>query len=137
MPASAQELAVMAVDRPFAPPLETVVDMPPPPSVNLTRRTHGPGARLLAQWRHQAGMRVLVDGGTKRLTKMPDRFEATIILCERRCKCDLDNAVKAVIDYAKILELILDDSPRYMRRVTVEWGDAPQGARLILRSVTP
>lgn len=125
------------VDRPFAPPIETIIDMPPPPSVNETRKMYGPGSRLLAQWRHQAGMRVLLDGGMKRPTKMPGQFEATVILCERQCRCDLDNAVKAVIDYAKILELIIDDGPRYMRRVTIEWGEAPQGARLILRSVTP
>ena len=122
-------------DPPFAAPIETVVDMPPPPSVNLTRRLTGSGANLIAQWRHQAGMRVLVDGGVKRLAKMPDRFEALITLDEKQCRCDLDNAAKAVIDYAKILELIVDDAPRYMRRVTIEWGEAPRGARLVLRSV--
>lgn len=123
------------VDRPFAPPIECTIDMPPPPSVNLTRRSHQPGVRIMAQWRHQAGMRVMLDGGLKRLAKMPDQFEATIILNERMVHCDADNAIKAVIDYAKILELIRDDSPRFMRRVTVEWGFAPQGARLILRSI--
>jgi len=134
---SAAEAAALAVDRPWAPPIECLVDLPPPPSVNLTRRLYGPGYQKIAQWKHQAGMRVLLDGGLKKLSRMPDRFEATVILSEKLCRCDLDNALKAVIDYAKILELIVDDSPRYMRKVTVEWGEAPHGARLILRSITP
>lgn len=122
-------------DPPFKAPIETVIDMPPPPSVNLTRKFNGAGAGIMAKWRHQAGMRVILDGGMKRLAKMPGRFEAIITLNEKQCRCDLDNAAKAVIDYAKILELIIDDGPRYMRRVTIEWGHAPEGARLVLRSV--
>jgi Holliday junction resolvase RusA-like endonuclease len=132
---TASEAAATAVDRPFAPPLECVVDLPPPPSVNVTRRVNGAGQRKLQKWKHQAGMAVMVAGGLRRLTKMPGRFEATIILDEQQNRLDLDNAAKCLIDYAKKLGLILDDAPKFMRRVTIEWGDAPHGARLILRSV--
>jgi hypothetical protein len=42
--------------------------------------------------------------------------------------------VKVSVDYARALGLITDDSPKYMRRVVIEWGHAPHGCRLILRA---
>ena len=48
---------------------------------------------------------------------------------------DLDNCVKHLIDYARKIELIIDDSPKYMRRIVVDWGHAPEGVRLTLREV--
>lgn len=128
------EAAALAVDRPFAPPLECVLDLPAPPSVNETRRAHGRGTRKLQRWKEQAGMRVMAAGGLRRLTKMPGQFEAVITLDES-CRLDLDNSAKALIDFAKMLGLILDDAPKYMRRVTIEWGRAEHGARLLLRSI--
>ena len=123
------------IDPPFLAPLECVVDLPPPPSVNVLRRMNGAGVRKLTKWKAQADMAVFAAGGLRRFTKMPGRFEATIILDETQNRIDLDNSCKCLLDHAKRLGLILDDGPRYMRRVTIEWGDAPHGARLVLRSI--
>lgn len=106
--------------------------LPSPPSVNATRRAHGPGIARLTKWHKQADMAVLAAG---RLPKaIPGMFEALIIMPESS-RMDLDNGIKAVIDYASRLNLVTDDNKKYMRRVTVEFGDAPHGCRLILRPV--
>ncbi len=73
------------------------------------------------------------------LKKIAGKFYATIVLNEgmMRATRDLDN-VKCVMDFAKSMELIVDDSIKYMRQLLIKLGDdesAPQGCRLILRSV--
>lgn len=125
------DLACSLADPPFAVPPRTIaLNLPPPPSVNKTRRNHGKGQARLKKWHQSADMLVLSQG---RLPKpIPGQFEATIILAET-CRLDLDNGVKHVIDYARRLNLITDDNKNYLRRLTVEWGDAPEGCRLTLR----
>lgn len=127
--------ATTAIDRPFAPPLEAVLYLPPPPSVNATRRVDWAHKRKHQDWIKAADMSVMANGGLRRLSKMPGRFEATLIIDEHLNHLDLDNAIKAVIDYARRIELVIDDNKKYMRKVTIEWGHAPHGCRLILRSV--
>lgn len=105
------------------------LDLPSPPSVNATRRAHGPGIRLLEKWHAHADMAVMAAG---RLPKaIPGAFEATITFPETS-RMDLDNGVKAVIDYARRIELITDDNKKFMRRLVVEFGDVPSGCRLTL-----
>lgn len=123
------------LDPPFLAPLECVLDLPVPPSVNTTRRFNGAGVRKLAKWKEHAGMRVMAGGGLRRLTKMPGKFEAILTLDEDTCRLDLDNAAKHAIDFARTLGLVQNDDKRFMRRVTIEWGKVPGGCRLILRSV--
>src|SRR5215469_16582151 len=135
MPASAQELAVMAIDRPFSPPLETVLDLPVPPTVNRVRRAHGRGSKLLQEWKRQAGMAVMAAGGLRKFTKMPDRFEVILVLDES-APIDLYACAKYTIDFARDLGLIQNDDKRFLRRVTIEWGAAEGRCRLVLRSMT-
>jgi len=47
---------------------------------------------------------------------------------------DLDNCCKVLIDYLRRIELIANDAPKNMRRLVVEWGEAPEGVRV---EVTP
>lgn len=75
---------------------------------------------------------MLAWAGGKKPMLIPGQFEARIILPDTMDGADLDNTPKRVIDYAKRLGLIVDDSPKYMRRVIIEFGDAPDGCRLIL-----
>lgn len=108
------------------------LDLPSPPSVNDTRRSHGPGVRLLDRWHAQADMAVMAAG---RLPKaIPGAFEATITFPETS-RLDLDNGIKAVIDYARRIELITNDNKKYLRRLVVEFGDVPSGCRLTLAAV--
>lgn len=123
------------LDAPFMAPIETVLSLPIPPSVNTTRRFNGAGVRKLAKWKERAGMRILANGGLRKFPKMPGRFEATLILDESTCRLDLDNAAKHAIDFARSIGLIQNDDKRFMRKVTIEWGKVPEGCRLVLRSV--
>lgn len=131
------------VDRPFAPALETVVDLPFPPSVNRIWRAHKAGKMRVSlsdeykQWKKQADFLALALGQVRGWRKLPGHFTAEIIVSEshRRHNTDLDNRVKAILDWAQSRELIQNDS--LLDHLIVFWGYAPHGARLILRSVTP
>jgi Holliday junction resolvase RusA-like endonuclease len=61
------------------------------------------------------------------------RFELLIILSENHTRIDLDNGLKALIDYLRKIELIEDDSPKHMRRLVVEFGLAPFGCRVTVK----
>jgi Holliday junction resolvase RusA-like endonuclease len=129
------EQTISFADPPFACPPDTVLYLPPPPSVNKTRRVDHAYMRHHHRWIEQADLHILESGGMRKLAKMPDRFEATIVIDENLNNLDLDNAAKAVIDYARRIGLIINDDKKHMRRVTIEWGHAPHGCRLILRPV--
>lgn len=120
-------------EQPFAPPADTVLDVPVPPSVNRTRSVNWAGARDAAAWRKRAGMMLMASGQYRRAQKKIARFEVKIVLCETLCRLDLDNTAKHAIDYLRHLGIITNDSPQQMRRVTIEWGLAPAGCRLIVR----
>lgn len=122
------------VDRPFAPAIEAVLHLPPPPSVNRTRKVDWKGQRKLDAWKDRADELVMVAGGLRKFPKMPDKFEAHIML-DNSLTLDADNSCKAILDYAKRLTLIKDDSPKYLRKLTVQWGDVPSGCQLTLRSI--
>lgn len=125
-------------DIPFAlPPQElrsVVLDLPPPISVNRVRKIDFAKLRLSKRWVQMADALVMAARCRQRepIKKIPGRFEIKIVLCEQRNKLDADNAVKGIIDYLRRIELITNDSKRYMRRVVVEWGHAPEGCRIIL-----
>jgi Holliday junction resolvase RusA-like endonuclease len=112
-------------------PVTIALDLPSPPSVNRTRRAHGPGMARLHAWHQRADLLVMA---TRRLrgVKIVGPFEAHIII-SNNSRLDIDNAVKAVIDYAVRIELVPDD--RHLRRLVVERGDAAEGCRLILREL--
>lgn len=124
----------MAIDRPFAPPLECVLDLPVPPTVNVVRRAYGRGSKVLQAWQHQADMAVLAAGGLRKLTKLPDKYEVILTLDES-ARIDLDAASKYTIDFARRLGIVQNDDKRFLRRVTIEWGAAEGRCRLLLRSV--
>lgn len=123
-------------DPPFACPPDIVLDLPVPPSVNRTRKINW-ADRLHSKWIEVADKCVLAAKckvvGSIRGRKIDGPFEAIIQLSAEHTKMDLDNAIKGLIDYARRIELIVDDGPKYMRRLTLEWGEAPTGCRLTLR----
>lgn len=123
-------------DVPFALAPDIVLDVPVPPSVNVTRRIDPAAARKVEEWKRAADVLLMASGQYRTARArggLPGRFELKIILCEKRCRLDADNPVKAAIDYLRRIELISDDDKRFMRRLTVEWGAAPAGCRLVLR----
>jgi Holliday junction resolvase RusA-like endonuclease len=126
------------IDRPFGVPLDIILDLPPPPSVNRTRRMDFSSLRVVNAWKNVANAYVLAAKGRAvnplRLTKI-SRFELHIIMSEHHSKIDLDNGLKALIDYLRKIELIEDDSPKHMRRIIVEFGTAPMGCRVTVRPI--
>lgn len=122
-------------DPPFAPPADIVLDLPFPPSVNRTRRFDFAAQRVINAWKNVANGYVLAAKSRQRsplkLTKVP-RFELHIVMSEKS-RMDLDNGLKALIDYLRKIEVIEDDSPKHMRRLVVEFGHAPFGCRVTVR----
>lgn len=110
-----------------------VLDLPPPLSVNRTRKIDWASKPMRDAWTQAAHALTMVAwAGGKRPKTIYGQFEAIITLPEGS-RIDLDNNCKQVIDYARSLGLIIDDSPKYLRRLVVEFGDVPEGARLVLR----
>ena len=50
------------------------------------------------------------------------RFELQVTLDEKSIRCDADNCLKQLIDYLVMIEMITDDSPKYMRSLLVTIG---------------
>lgn len=115
---------------------EIILDLLPPPSVNRTRKMNWAAQPKIQAWKDAVDKLLLAAwSGGKRPKPITGKFEATIILSETATGIDLDNAPKQVLDMAKRLGLIVDDGKKYMRRVVIEWGEAEEGCRLILKSV--
>lgn len=108
------------------------IDLPLPPSVNQSRKIDWAGQAKVRAWRETAGIMLMAAKPRMATRKIPGQFEATIVLSEK-CRLDPDNAVKSLIDFARRFDLITDDSPKYFRRLVVEFGNAPEGCKLILR----
>lgn len=121
---------------PFAVHSDIILDLPAPPSVNKTRKIDWSASRAVKAWQNVANAYVLAAKGRAisplLLTKVP-RFHLLIVVSEHHTKIDLDNGLKALIDYLRRIELIEDDSWKHMRKLTVEWGLAPHGVRVTVR----
>lgn len=126
------------IDAPFAVPPVIVLDLPAPPSVNKLRKIDWMSRGYARKWRAAADKYVLaakvrtVDPIRLRRIK---RFELLIVLSERHTRVDLDNCLKCLIDYLRYIELIENDAQCNMRRLIVEWGDAPEGCRVHVRGL--
>lgn len=122
-------------DAPFAVVPDMVLDLPAPPSVNRTRKLDFSSLRVVNAWKNVANAYVLAaksrKNGPLKLTKVP-RFELHIVMSDKT-RIDLDNGLKALIDYLRKIELIEDDSPKHMRRLVVEFGHAPMGCRVTIK----
>lgn len=123
-------------DRPFGVPLDAVLDLPVPPSVNRTRKINWAHKRAVEAWKNVCHAYVLTAKTRKssplKLTKIP-RFELNITLSEDHTGIDLDAGLKALIDYLRQIDVIENDAQKNMRRLVVEWGDAPFGCRVVVR----
>lgn len=125
-------------DPPFAVAADIVVDLPVPPSVNRTRRIDWTAKRSVEAWKNVCDSYVMAAKARKisplKLVTI-EKFELIVTLSEQHTKIDLDNGIKALIDYLRRINLIKDDSKACMRRLVVEWGNAPFGCRVTVRSL--
>jgi hypothetical protein len=115
---------------------DIVLDLPPPISVNKLRRVDWANQKAVQKWRDHANGLLLL---AKRRKTDPlrfrtiERFELGIVLNESMVGTDADNTAKILIDYLCTIGLIIDDAPKHMRKVTIEWGEAPEGCRVTVR----
>lgn len=119
-------------DAPFHCPPDVVLDLPVPPSVNKTRRLDDAGRALTAKWRTLAHGVLMAAGFRRQPTRIP-RFGLWITVSESHTEQDLDNPLKNLIDYLRLIEVIENDAKRNMREIHVVWGDAPEGIRVTVR----
>jgi Holliday junction resolvase RusA-like endonuclease len=127
-------------DRPFAPPIDFEIDLPWPPSTNRIWQHNKAGRKQVSLsieyvlWKKNADKLAMALGQMKNFKRIDGAFEAHIIL-RQNGRGDIDNRVKAILDWAQSRELILDD--KFCVKLLVESGDAPHGCRLILRPREP
>jgi Holliday junction resolvase RusA-like endonuclease len=116
----------------MAGPQVITLDLPVPYSVNQTRRVNWAYIKRHKEWTADADALVMLEGQQKQ-KPIVGQFQALIILDETKCKADPDNIIKALFDYCRRLRLIENDSPKYLRKFTVEYGEAPEGVRITLK----
>jgi hypothetical protein len=117
-------------DPPFAYPPDVTIDLPSPLSVNRVRRVDRAAMRLHERWLVAADALVLSQR-LRNIARQIHCFELHIVFAEK--KIDLDNGIKQIVDYLRRIELIENDAPANLRKLTVEWGDAPEGVRVTVR----
>jgi Holliday junction resolvase RusA-like endonuclease len=122
---------------PFLPPLAAkpiVLDLPVPPSVNRTRKVDWRARSATARWLAQADALVMSQGRLPPAIIGP--WEMSITMSESLWRIDPDNGLKCLIDFFRRISLIENDSPRFARRIVLQWGDAPEGVRVEIRAAT-
>jgi Holliday junction resolvase RusA-like endonuclease len=119
--------------RPFGLPAEIILDLPPPPSVNRTRRVNWRGQHAAEQWCAVADKVVMATRRPNQPRKIEGPFDLHVTLSPT-VRSDPDNGLKSLIDYLRRIEVIQNDSPKFFRRLTVEWGTAPEGVRVTVRA---
>lgn len=120
-------------NRPFGLPAEIVLDLPAPPSVNRTRRVDWRGQHAAEHWQSIADKVVMATRRHDQPRKVEGPFELHVMLSPT-VKADPDNGLKNLIDYLRRIEVIQNDSPKYFRKLTVEWGTAPEGCRVTVKA---
>lgn len=136
------------IDRPFGCPPDVprrpkrivhVLDMPCPPSVNRIWRNNGKRsivslAPAYKKWMREADALLLLTGAFRGKKTIEGEFVALIEIRRPTADSDLDNRIKALLDYAQSREFIAND--RHLVEVLARWSTSiAQGARLTLRSL--
>ncbi len=123
-------------DAPFHAPPDVVLDLPVPLSVNRLRKIDWTNHKKAQNWRKVANGFLMVAKTRKvnpvRFNRIP-RFHLTIMLDDDLALIDLDNSLKLLIDYLHHVGIVADDSPKHLRKLTVEWGHVPIGCRVTVR----
>jgi Holliday junction resolvase RusA-like endonuclease len=122
-------------DAPFHAPVDIIIDLPTPISVNRIWRANRAGKKRVsispeyASWMRNADNLALSTGQFRGLKTIVGKFEAHIVL--KRVRGDLDNRAKGVLDWLQSRSVIVDD--KFCERLTLEWGEAPTGCRVTVR----
>jgi Holliday junction resolvase RusA-like endonuclease len=136
-------LAPSTAAPPFAmprPPIVSIVDLPLPPSVNRIWRSNKAGKLAVSRsaeyrlWIEQADILIMTMGGMRGRKTIKGPFIALIEIKKPNINSDLDNRIKAVLDYAQSRAFV--DNDRNCVSITAQWSAAAlHGCRLTLREV--
>lgn len=104
------------------------LDLPWPPSLNRRIPKLGNRSPEVRQWVAEADGLFLATRSTRRTRGVRGPFELEMILDQtRRGRSDLDNrGLKVVLDWLQCCELI--DNDALAEKITLQWGEAPEGA---------
>jgi Holliday junction resolvase RusA-like endonuclease len=121
-------------DAPFHAPVDIVLDLPQPPSVNRIWRRAKRGmikSDIYTRWLKTADDMLLTMGQLRGVKPIVGKFTALIVV--KRSRLDLDNNSKAVLDFLQSRCFIVDD--KFCEELTLRWGDAPTGCRVTVRAL--
>lgn len=120
-------------------PIEVTVDLPLPPSVNsIWRHVRGRTIRSVVyrDWIARADAVLMASPSAWRGRTIMGPCEAWLTFNVEAGIGDLDNRIKAILDYAQRVELV--DNDKLIMRLVAEWAQpvrAPAGCRLILKEL--
>ena len=117
---------------PFAVPADIVLDLPAPLSVNRTRRIDWKSYPKVKAWIREADGLFLMQK-RKLAPAIKGRYEIIITLRDGSA-IDADNTTKLLIDTVRRFNLVTNDDPKHMRKVTIEFG-AVDGCRVTVRPI--
>lgn len=113
---------------------QMTLDLPAPISVNRSRRIDWKAHKKVQAWQEMADrfLEVAIARGEVQTAQVAS-YELHIVLSEDHCRTDIDNGLKLVIDYLRHRGITSDDGKKQLRRLLVEWGNAPAGVKIIVR----
>ncbi|MEE9481777.1 RusA family crossover junction endodeoxyribonuclease [Methylobacterium ajmalii] len=112
-----------------------LLDLPMPNSVNTIWRRGRHSTYLnpsYRKWMAEADAALVAQRGNYHWPRIDGYFDAGLIMpMVKRGIFDLDNRIKATLDWAQKAGLILDD--KNANRISLEWGHVSYGTRLGVR----
>jgi Holliday junction resolvase RusA-like endonuclease len=115
---------------------DITLDLPLPPSVNKTRRVNWAGYRGYKSWMKNADANLMMRHQNKQHSIIAP-YRITIEVDYSKLQSDLDNIVKALIDYCVSRAFVPDDRKRFLKGIAVEFVDhLPDGCRVTLRPIS-
>jgi Holliday junction resolvase RusA-like endonuclease len=112
----------------------TELDLPRPPSVNRFMRKLGNKTPCVKAWIGEADYYLWVARKGRAIGPVSGPFEVELTF-RRSDRGDLDNPIKPLLDWLQRVALVEDD--KFCDRILAQWGEAPLGVRVRLRSFEP
>jgi hypothetical protein len=118
--------------------VEITLDLPVPPSVNRIRRVDWANHKKRQQFYLRADLFLTAHGPHPAPVRLiTGGYEIRIQIPETLCGIDLDNHCKAILDYLVSREIVPDDSKRFLRRLTIEWGSPVPACHITIKEQQP
>lgn len=118
----------------------TTIDLllPVPPAANRLRRIDWRNRPAHVAWQRncdlaaQSQIQVL----TRTVFPVISGPYAVTITVDKTCRLDTDSTIKSVLDYLVRVELVTDDSPKYLQEIHIYRGDVGAGKlRIVVQSM--